>query len=244
MKLRQPHNLILRRFSLPVKPILQQVDDSCGLCSLHMVLSYLGKPVPVEELGEIIPPYPDIGLYDSHVGLSAIELGFTVTIYTYNYKIFHPIWNHLSQEELIEKLAVKESSAKTPEEALAAKSYIAFLRAGGKLLFYPLSKELILAHLDKNLPLIVALDMSFLYDCITYYDEFADHRATHFVVVHGYNPEDNTFFLSDPWHDIPLPNQNGQYAIDADRVINAVFLGQERNDSAIVVIESPEGGPD
>jgi len=112
-----------------------------------------------------------------------------------------------------------------------------YLQAGGELLFYPLSKELLLAHFDHGLPLIAALDMSFLYDCVAFYDEFSEHRATHFVVLHGYDPAQNSLYVSDPWHSIPIPNQNGQYIIDADRIINAIFLGEERNDSALIVIQ-------
>jgi len=236
-----PRNLISRFFHIPLEPVCQPDECSCGLSCLKMVLACHGRSFFHDDLNELTPPNPDIGLYDSHLGLAAIQLGFAATIYTYNYRIFHPIWNRLSRKDLMGKLATRQMCAMTPQQALAAELYIEFLRAGGELLFYPLSRELILAHFNRDLPLIAALDMSFLYDCMAFYDEFSEHRATHFVVLHGYNPEDNTFFISDPWYSIPLPNKNGQYYIDADRVINAIFLGQERNDSAIIVIQKKKG---
>jgi len=238
MKLMWPHNLILGKFYIPIKIFSQSDDSSCGLCCLKMVLSYLGRNIPFDVLEKMMPPFFDIGIYDSQIGETALDLGFSSTIYTYNYRIFHPIWNRLERRDLIGKLLIKQACAMTPQQAYAAECYIHYLQKGGDLFFYPLSKEMIIAHLAQNLPVIAGLEMSFLYDCMTFYDEFSEHRATHFIVVHGYNPEENTFHVSDPWHSIPLPHDTGQYMIDADRVVNAIFLGEHWNDSAIIVIQN------
>jgi hypothetical protein len=237
MKLSWPHNLVLNKYYLPIKSFTQPDDCSCGLCCLKIVLSFLGREVPFDALEKMMPPLYDIGLYDSQIGKTALDLGFSSTIYTYNYRIFHPIWNRLDRGALIGKLLIKQSCAMTPYQALAAQCYILYLQEGGDLFFYPLSKEMIIAHLAQGLPVIAALDMSFLYDCTAFYDEFSEHRATHFIVIHGYNPEDHTFHVSDPWHSIPLPHDKGQYIIDADRVINAIFLGEYWNDASILVIQ-------
>ncbi|MBN1900523.1 hypothetical protein JW926_04265 [Candidatus Sumerlaeota bacterium] len=236
MMLLRPHNLILKHFKLDIAPEIQPDDISCGLSCLKMVLDYYDQEQDMQALSEICPPLYDIGLFDSQLGKTAIDLGFDVTIYTYNYRIFHPIWNRLHLSDLIGKLVIKQACAMTPHQALSARHYIEYLQKGGELLFYPLSKELILAHLDQEIPVIAALDMSFLYDCVAFYDEFSEYRATHFVIIHGYDPKRNVFHVCDPWHSIPIPHENGRYAVDADRVINAIFLGQDRNDSSLIVI--------
>ncbi len=232
-----PLSLLQERIHLPVEPVCQPDDLSCGLCCLSTILTHYGRNLPIENLIKDIPPLPDIGLYDSHIGKAALDLGFQVTIYTYNYGVFHPVWNRLNREELIEKLIIKKDCPGMPHRVLAAQGYIEYLQAGGDLQFYPLSKELLITHFARGVPLIAALDMSFLYDCVAFYNEFAERRATHFVVLHGYDPTSNTFDVTDPWYSIPIPNKNGQYAMDADRVINAIFLGQARNDSSIIVIQ-------
>lgn len=237
MILQRPQDLIFNHYNLPIETETQSDDISCGLCCLKMVLSYYKNPLDFDTLNEMCPPFFDIGLYDSQLGNTALDLGFDVTIYTYNYRIFHPIWNRLHLSDLIGKLIIKQACAMTPHQALAAKHYIEYLQKGGELLFYPLSKELILAHLDKDIPLIAALDMSFLYDCIAFYDEFSEYRATHFVIIHGFDPVRNVFYICDPWHSIPIPHEDGKYSVDADRVINAIFLGQDSNDSSLIVIQ-------
>lgn len=238
MILQRPHNLIFKNYNLAIESETQLDDISCGLCCLKMILDYYGNPRDLDTLREICPPFFDIGLYDSQLGKAAIELGFDATIYTYNYRIFHPIWNRLNSSDLIGKLVIKQACTMTPHQALAARHYIEYLQEGGELLFYPLSKELVLAHLDRGIPLIAALDMSFLYDCVAFYDEFSEYRATHFVIIHGFDPERNAFYMCDPWHSIPIPHEKGKYTVDADRVINAIFLGQDRNDSSLIVIQN------
>lgn len=238
MSLKWPESLLERSFHLDVESQIQPDDISCGIVCLRMMLGYIGVSVSYDDLLKMIPPHPDIGLYDSHVGTIARALGFSCAIYSYNYQIFCPIWNRLDKKELLEKLEIKKKNQRESSRILATQSYIDFLKSGGDILFYPLSKELILSHLDQNLPLIVALDMTFLYDCVPMMDEYSGEKATHFVVLHGFDSESCSFELSDPWHSNPLPNNNGRYFIDADRLINAVLLGQDKNDSALIVIEN------
>ena len=168
MILQRPHNLIFKHYNLPMESETQSDDISCGLWCLKMVLDYYDYSQSFDTFREICPPFFDFGLYDSQLGKTALEMGFDATIYTYNYRIFHPIWNRLHLSELIGKLVIKQACAMTPHQALAAKHYIEYLQKGGELLFYPLSKELVLAHLDQGIPLIAALDMSFLYDCMAF----------------------------------------------------------------------------
>lgn len=230
-------NLARRHFNLPIVSVRQTDDISCGLCCLRMVMLYHGKDVTIELLQQMMPPSQDVGLYDSQVGLAAMKLGFTVTIFSYNYRIFHPLWNHLNRDELIQKLQLKKDMDNSPQLAFPVERYIEFLKTGGNLLFYPLSKEMVLAHFDHELPLIVALDMNFLYDCADFQDESSNSRPTHFVVLHGYDLERNTFDVTDPWYNIPIPHEDGHYSLDADRIINAIMIAQEKHDSAVIVIQ-------
>lgn len=237
-----PHNLLLHSFMIDVRVFCQPDDISCGVCCLKMVLDYFGKEISFDALSLAKKPRPDIGLYDTHLGKTALALGYPATIYSYNYRIFHPFWNHLGTEELIATLKDSVASGVLHANAEeAAESYIEFLENGGNLFFYPLSKELILVHLDNDLPVIAGLDLAFLYDySLECRAEFED-RATHFVVICGYEPKRNVFCIADPWHSIPLENKEGHYYVDADRVINAILLGQDKNDSALIVIEPSYG---
>ncbi|HOE62864.1 MAG TPA: cysteine peptidase family C39 domain-containing protein [Candidatus Sumerlaeota bacterium] len=237
MKIPWRLHLNMEKFFIPINPYCQTEDNTCGLCCLRMVMNYHGKDVPLDDLLTLMPPRADIGLYDSHVGLLAMLMGFSSTIFTYNYQIFHPLWNHLTHNEIIQNLELKKLEAEAAPYLLAIESYIEYLKAGGELLFCPLSKEMILAQFDMGLPLLAALDMGFLYDCAHFQDLYSNSRSTHFVVLHGYDPERNTFHVTDPWYNIPIPNVNGQYTISADRVINAIFLAQDKHDAALVVIQ-------
>ncbi|HPB31539.1 MAG TPA: cysteine peptidase family C39 domain-containing protein [Candidatus Sumerlaeota bacterium] len=230
-----PRNLLLRDFDLEMAPVSQRDDFSCGAACLKMMMEYLGVSCPMETLRHMMPPIPGIGLHDTHVAMCAMKFGFTPTIYTYNYCLMHPIWNHLTDDEILEELVHIRDDPQSREQAIAAEGYCRYLLAGGHLIFYPLSKELILAHFDRGLPCMAALDMAFLYDCMPFDED--EKRATHFIVINGYDPNKNHFHITDPWHTIPLENDDGRYSIDADRVVNAILLGQHRNDSALIVLE-------
>lgn len=244
-----PCNLLLRRFYIPIKPAMQRDDISCGISCLKMILDYHGCHASSDETVGLLKPDPCIGLYDSQLGMAALSLGYSVSIFTYNYRIFHPIWNHLDRLELLENLNIQSRNLTDSRRVgdarrlKAIRSYIRFIESGGNLFFYPLSKEMILAHFDNHLPVIASLDLSFLYDCMAFEDEFDEYRATHFVALHGYDPERHTFEITDPWHSIPIPNENGHYHLDADRVINAVFLGECVHDSSIIIIEPEKVKP-
>jgi len=239
----------LQKIELKIERAIQPDDSSCGPTSLKMALSFFKDDKSIDEIKKHVKMFKGIGCYDSHLALGAIELGYTPIVYSFNRRIFHPSWSDLNADKLLEKLIEKkkklEGEKKKPDanlsqlrkDLISIEGYIELLKKGVELHLSPLSRDLILKYLKEGLPVIVALDMSYLYSAPNFDDEFEMEHTTHFVVIYGFDPSDNTFLIADPWYEIKLDNKNGKYKRDTDIIINAILYADYCNDADLLIIK-------
>ncbi len=229
-----PHQAV----SLELQRLTQPLDTiTCGPTSLRMVLDYHGGPLSHAEVMEHFTIHPGIGVLDPHIALAALDLGYQVKIISYNTRVFHPSWEGLPPDQLLQKLETYLPQITNDKDKISAEGYIEYLTRGGVVEFHPLSRPLLLNFLQQGLPLIAALDMEYLYQGKANWSEFSPEHYTHFVVIHGYDSEADAFEISDPWYDIPAPDQGGHYFSPAPRLFGAILLGAQVNDADLVILQ-------
>ena len=229
--------------------ILKQPDaTTCGPTCLHAVYRYYGEDL---ALGDLIPEIPELdqgGTLDVYLACHALRRGYQATIIPYNLQLFDPTWARASQAELAEKLRRQLACKKhLPGFAVATQAYLEYLALGGRLRFEVMTAALIRRYLKRAIPVLTGLSATYLYNCAREYDLdgraiFDDVRgvsAGHFVVLSGYNLEDRSVRVADPF--LPNPfSPTRYYDVNIYRLICAIMLGILTYDGNLLIIERPK----
>jgi hypothetical protein len=81
------------KINLDVSISKQPDNTTCGPTSLHAVYSYYNDTISLEQtIGEITQFDQGGGTLAVVLGKHAIKRGYSVTIYSFNIKIFDPSW--------------------------------------------------------------------------------------------------------------------------------------------------------
>lgn len=230
-------------YELPVQRFIQPDDVTCGPTCLRKVYDFYGMPVgPEQVLGEI-DRNEDGGTLAVFLGISALKRGFGARIYTYDLRIFDPSWYALPRRELAEKIHARIPHLSTAKAMRAARAYLQFLQCGGQLAFDELTPALLKGILDCGHPVLAGLSATYLYRMkrerhetdtdLMVDDDIAGDAVGHFVVVHGYEQWGRRFALRDPSAHVPVA-EDGRQVVDAQRLINAILLGDLTNDAVLL----------
>ena len=223
--------------------ILPQPDHvTCGPTCLQAVYRYFGDSVPLPRIIEEIPQLEDGGTLAVVMACHALKRGYKATIYTYNVHVFDPTWFKPGADSLAERLEAQRKSAELPRLQMACSEYLDFLRLGGKLRMEDLTSELIRRFLKNSVPILTGLSATYLYrakrefgrDSIP--DDVRGFPVGHFVVLCGYDQSNRTVLVADPLQPNPLANEP-MYAVEIDRVKNAILLGIVTHDANLLIIE-------
>lgn len=212
----------------------EQTGLNCGPNSLAQLLSFFSENFPPEKIIPKTEMISGFGVFDSELGITALEFGFKTRITTHNTYVFDPTWENLSKSKLIKKLQI---AAKKTKNHLLKNDIVTFknyLSKGGIVNFGPISKELLVSKLKKY-PIIVGLSMTYLYGQARPQNADGRMRYGHFITINGYNPKSDTFDCTDPWHSIPF-SKNGRYKIKSDKLITAIYLGEATYDCTVLEI--------
>lgn len=230
--------------SLPF-PIKQQPDETtCGPTCLHTLYEYYKDPVSLDKVIEEADKLEGGGTLGAMLACHALERGYQATIYTYHLRIFDPSWFQNDNHTIIKKLQCRNEYMKDKKLNSVTNAYIRFLELGGKLRFEDLRPGIIRRYLKMNRPVIAGLSATYLYQTKREfgpnleYDDIRGEPSGHFVVLHGYNPQNRMVSVADPLKENPL-SDNLCYEIKIDRIINAILLGNVTYDANMIVI-SPE----
>lgn len=233
-----PYKINLRRIVQP--------NMECGPAALKMVMEYLsGKEHNLKDIIKDTASDQKYVDWDFKLGKAAIIRDFRVTIYTMSTDFFDPTWYKLSKKSLIEKLrkrlkfVMKYDKRDINEGYIwwwyesSLKAIIEFLKAGGKIRFKPITKELIISYLSRDIPAICPINGSIFYGKRRVYrkkyDDIRGEYFGHVVVITGY--DDHNFIVTDTEK---ISNKtNGIIKIDKDILINSIFL-QSGN---VIVVE-------
>lgn len=231
-------------YRLPLEVPKQPTDTSCGPTCLHALYNFHGDPVPISQLIAEIPKIEGGGTLAVMLGSHALRRGYQAVLYTYNLRIFDPIWFGLPRSEFADRLRQQCAVRTKPKERMAARAYLDFFELGGKIGFEDLTSSLIRRHLKRGQPILTGLSATFLYRSIREIpetnkdDDIRGDPVGHFVVLYGYDAEHREVYVADPYPQNPfLPGTS--YSVSIDRLINAILLGVLTYDANLLVI-TPE----
>ncbi len=172
----------------------------------------------------------------------ALARGYKATIYTYNVHVFDPTWFQPGANSLADRLAAQEQASSSKRVRLACHEYLDFLRLGGKLRMEDLTSELIRRFLKNSTPILTGLSATYLYRAMREFgrdavpDDVRGSAVGHFVVLCGYDQSNRTVLVADPLHPNPMASEQ-TYAVEIDRLKNAILLGILTHDANLLIIE-------
>lgn len=211
----------------------EQTGVNCGPNSLAQLLSFYDDNTTPDELVAQTNMLKNLGTYDANLGVTTIKLGYKTKITPHNLYTFDPNWYKFSKKKLISKLEKELPKTKKKDLRHNIKGFIEFLKLGGEIDFQPISKDLLIKKLRKY-PVLIGLSSTYLY---RHDNERTGPKCRfgHFVIVNGYDPSSDKFFITDPWHSIPL-SKTGRYKVKSDELIAAIYLGEATYDCTILEI--------
>jgi hypothetical protein len=223
--------------------ILPQPDQfTCGPTCLQAVYRYYGDSVPLPKVIDEIPQLEDGGTLAVVMACHALARGYQATIYTYNVNVFDPTWFADGSALLAERLAAQEKAAESKRVKMACREYLDFIRLGGKLRMEDLTSELIRRFLKNSTPILTGLSATYLYRAKREFgresipDDVRGAPVGHFVVLCGYDQSNRTVLVADPLHPNPFATEQ-TYAVEIDRLKNAILLGIVTHDANLLIIE-------
>jgi hypothetical protein len=224
--------------------IQAQPDEvTCGPTCLQALYQYYGDKVPLKEVIQEVKHLKTGGTLAVMLGNHALKRGYKAHIYTYNLNVFDPTWFKEPSEKMIgylhDQMKFKHNRRKLQ---VASRAYIKFLESGGEMRNRELDANLIKDYLKKGIPILTGLSATYLYGTpreipqSDIYDSIKGEPSGHFVVITGYDEENNCVYVTDPME--PNPLGKGQvYSVDFVRLINSIMLGIVTYDANLLIIE-------
>jgi hypothetical protein len=235
---RVAHELLLQRF-------LQPDDVSCGPTCLRKVYSFYGLDLSHDEVIASLERNEDGGTLAVFLGIAALRRGFRARIYSYDLRIFDPTWFRLPPSALAEKVRARLPYLADAKRLSAAQAYLRFLEMGGELCFDELTPALLKGIIDREHPVLAGLSATYLY---RYSREAWDPRTArardddvrgdptgHFVVISGYEHWGRRLVVRDPFEHVP-DSADGRLVVDAERLTNAILLGDVTYDAVLLEV--------
>lgn len=152
-----------------------------------------------------------------------------------------------ARPDLIERLQLQMAAKPSPRLQIASLGYIEFLQLGGEIRMRELNASLLRHYLKRSIPILTGLSSTYLYGCPREFgpddqpDDVKGVAAGHFVVLCGYDPQERTVAVADPY----LPNPLGEahhYQVELDRLVCAILLGILTHDANLLIIEPRQPG--
>ncbi len=229
------------RLSIEIQP--QPDDATCGPTCLQAVYGYYGDAVALEQVVAEVGALETGGTLAVMLACHALRRGYRVTIYTYNLHLFDPTWFASPEIDLRAKLVAQARAKDDRRLRFATEAYLEFLTLGGRVKYEELSARLLRRHLRRGHPLLAGLSSTYLYGSArestavtNAADDVGGTPGGHFVVLHGYDPEERIVHVADPYHDNPL-HDGLHYAVGMDRLVGAILLGVITWDANLTIIE-------
>lgn len=223
--------------------IQRQPDDStCGPTCLHAVYRYFGDEAPLNDLLQEVPALEGGGTLGVLLATHALERGYRATILTWNLQVFDPTWFGPEPIDLRDRLQRRVRAKQDRKLRTAARAYVDYLDAGGRVEFRDIEPALLRRFLKQGLPILTGLSASFLYREARERpedgreDDVAGDPVGHFVVLTGYDRVTREVLVTDPLHPNPLAVAH-TYPVKMERLIGAIYLGVLTYDANLIVIQ-------
>lgn len=238
----------LERLHLDIQP--QPDDFTCGPTCLHAIYRYWGDEVPIRQLIDEVARTPSGGTADVFLANHALRRGYGATIFTYNLRIFDPVWFTTPGLDVRARLRAQRDfkQKQRPVFGLLSDAYLEFLDLGGELRLVDLSPALLRRWLRRGVPILTGLSSTFLYRRSREYgpndddDDVRGEPQGHFVVLCGYRRAGRTVLVADPFHEHPMAPAT-HYEVTLERVVGAILLGVLTHDANLLMIEPGNPSP-
>lgn len=225
----------------------QPDETSCGITCLQSIYRYYEEDFPsLECMRNEVEFLKEGGTLAVMLGNHALKRGYKVTIYTYNLQIFDPTW-FLKKGISLKKKLIQQRKCKKDNSKLvqATKSYLKFIKYGGKILYQDLTPKLFRNIFNKKIPIITGLSSTYLYNSMreispdpytVIENDVCGEPSGHFVVLIGYDNTNKKIIVKDPY---PLHpgKKDTTYKVRVGRLINSILLGILTFDANLLVIE-------
>lgn len=227
--------------------ILPQPDDyTCGPTCLHAIYNYYNDPVLLHDLIQEVPQLDKGGTLGVLLACHALNRGYNATIFTYNLRVFDPVWFQSKSISLCDKLRARLEFTQKTKLRFATECYLRFVELGGTVRFEELEGRLIQKYLKRNIPILTGLSATYLYrtpreiqiDGKLEFNDIQGYPSGHFVVLCGYDSETRHILVADPLYPNPLVN-NQFYEVKQNRLISSILLGVITYDANLIVLTPP-----
>jgi hypothetical protein len=239
-----------REHQLAVRRFIQPDDVTCGPTCLRKVYAFYGLEVEIEDVINALERNEDGGTLAVYLGIAALKKGFRARLYSYDLRIFDPTWIRLPAAALAEKIHARFPYLRDAKRLAAARAYIRFLDMGGELAFEELTPALLKGIIDRDHPVLAGLSATYLYrHPRERWDEMLDRAVDddvrgeptgHFVVISGYEHWGRRLTVLDPFEYHPGTDE-GRTVVDAQRLINAILLGDVTYDAVLLEVWPTDG---
>ena len=224
--------------------ILPQPDETtCGPTCLHSVYSYYGDDVSLRKVIRTTPRLRSGGTLAVFLACHALRRGYRAVVYTYNLQMFDPTWFPANRNLLRRKLMEQARHRSGRRLQRATVGYQELLDLGGEVRFEDLTTALIRKYLNRGVPILAGLSATYLYRSprefgpASDYDDVRGEPSGHFVVLCGYDREERSVLVADPYQPNPMFDARPKYKVPIDRVVGAILLGVLTYDANMLIIE-------
>jgi len=234
------------KHTLNFKILEQPTETTCGPACLHGVYNYFNDHISLEEVVREVRSFEEGGTLAVFLACHALSRGYSATIYTYNLNVFDPTWFTQKDIVLKDRLKAQGSAKNIPKIHTATEGYVEFLDRGGRILFQDLTTSLIRKYLNRSIPILTGLSSTYLYRSPrefgpkSDFDDVRGEPSGHFVVLSGYNREERTVSVDDPFLANPY-SASHHYVTSIDRVLCSILLGVLTHDANLLIIEPRKG---
>ena len=233
-----PYKLNAKTLSLDIHA--QPNDETCGPTCLQAVYQYYDDALSLQQVIAEVKTLKSGGTLAVMLGNHALARGYRATLYTFNLMMFDPSW-FKGEVDIKAKLTEQKKFKTAKRFQNATDAYLRFLELGGEVRFEELKPSLIKSILNQETPILTGLSATYLYDCpreigeTNQYDDVKGAPVGHFVVVHGYNQEQNASHIADPLDKNPISSTR-HYQVSLQRLIHSILLGIVTYDANLLII--------
>ncbi|OGV26061.1 MAG: peptidase-C39 like family protein [Legionellales bacterium RIFCSPHIGHO2_12_FULL_37_14] len=229
----------------------QPDDETCGPTSLHAIYHYFGLTISLKDVIDTMEHSLSGGTLAPLLGKHALSHGFDATIYVNQLELFDPTWfnkSKASNEALMIKLKSQDKFKQSKNYISSSKAYQDFLELGGEIRFKTVDAQMLKEYFNKNVPILTGLNSTYLYRTSremftssgeSFYDDIQGSACGHFVVLCGYHEKRRHVIVADPFRENPI-SKNNFYKVSISRLINAIMLGAQTYDAALLIITPKE----
>lgn len=228
--------------SLDFKILTQPSETTCGPACLHAVYNYFNDAISLQEVVNEVRYLEEGGTLAVFLACHALKRGYSATIYTYNLNVFDPTWFTKENVDISERLTAQSKVRDFSKMHIETEGYLEFLKMGGTIQFKDLTSSLVRKYLKRQVPILTGLSSTYLYRSPREYgpkadwDDLRGEPSGHFVVLSGYNRDERTVTVSDPFRQNPY-SESHHYMVSIERVLCSILLGVLTYDANILIIE-------